>query len=103
MDWLGLGLKVAFDATGLVPGLAEVHGALRIAQDVEPAVVEAIEYFRSEEGQRAIAHLRKVSDALIAAMPKAEFATPGVQEERTPGWHLEWDLFQGNVWVEDEK
>lgn len=94
---LNTALRVAYDATGLIPGLAEVHSALAIANDVAPAVEAAISYFESEEGQRAIKHVRAIFEALPRGAPgQTAYTTP-----EYPGYHLEWDALQGYVWVND--
>jgi hypothetical protein len=94
---LNTALKVAYDATGLIPGLAEIHSALAIANDVAPAVEAAVEYFSSDEGQRAVAHLR----AIFEAFPHAEGAKPVYSKPHYPGHHLEWDALRGYVWAKD--
>lgn len=62
-------LKIAFDATGLVPGLAEAHNGLRLVVDAAPVVEAAYDYFQTEEGQRAIGHVRAVFGAIQPTTP----------------------------------
>jgi len=62
-------LQIAFDATGLIPGLAEAHGALRLAVDAAPVVEAAYDYFQTDEGRRAISHVRAVFGAIQPTSP----------------------------------
>jgi hypothetical protein len=84
-------LTLAFDATGLVPGLAEAHGALQLAMDAAPALESAVAYFQSDEGKRAINHLNDVFAALRGGMAHdAVFATPAKIEAKYPGMCWAW-------------
>lgn len=88
-------LKVAVDATGLVPGLSQAHAILQIAADVAPAVEEAVAYFESPEGQTAIAHMNALFGALSASAGQhISFAAPKIHEKNAT---YVWDPFQG--WV----
>ena len=89
-------LKLAYDATGLIPGLAQFKSTLEIAVDVAPAVEAAVSYFESSEGERAIAHLRAIFDAVPHG---GGYQAPVVHAP--PGYHLAWDAFKGYVWAKN--
>jgi hypothetical protein len=84
-------LRLAYDATGLVPGLGQFKSAMEIAVDVAPAVEAAIDYFGSKEGQVAIGHLR----AIFEALPQPSHGTVFTTKPQYPGYH--WDIWEG--WV----
>ncbi len=97
------GLKLAFDLTGLIPGLAEAHGALQIASDLAPILEAEIEWFQSKEGQAAMAHVSKLFTALSGAIPHAAFAPPAVQEVKHPGMCWAWaGGLDGYQWMSRE-
>lgn len=97
---LNTALKVALDATGLIPGLSQFKAALEIANDVAPAVEEAVAYFQSPEGRRAVAHMQTLFGAISkAAGDHITFATEQPKTPAYAGYHREWDMLQGWVWV----
>jgi hypothetical protein len=86
-------LRLAYDATGLVPGLGQFKAVMEIAVDVAPAVEAAVEYFTSKEGEVAVGHLRAIFEALPKNTGGAVFTTP----PEYPGYR--WDIFEG--WVKN--
>ena len=62
-------LRVA-NVVAKLPGFDGARGAVAIANDVAPAIEDALVYFQTEEGKRAIAKVVAVVGAITRNMPK---------------------------------
>lgn len=92
MSTLNMLLNMAYTATGLIPGMGETQGKIKVAREILPDVQEVYEYFQTEEGKRALAQLNKLFKAISQALPEENqvFAPPPVMEGHYSGWKWVW-------------